>query len=73
MVADPQPPFYKWFVGGRLNASYLALIGMSGVGVRIRLPLSGRASRLTRVVTRLRFASSLTMTCGVRLIGSRTY
>ncbi|MGC8606587.1 MAG: acetate--CoA ligase [Vulcanisaeta sp.] len=25
LVADPQPPFYKWFVGGRLNASYLAL------------------------------------------------
>ena len=25
LVADPQPPFYKWFVGGRLNASYLTL------------------------------------------------
>lgn len=25
LVADPQPPFYKWFVGGRLNASYLAV------------------------------------------------
>jgi acetyl-CoA synthetase len=25
LVADPQPPFYKWFVGGRLNVSYLAL------------------------------------------------
>ncbi len=25
LAADPQPPFYKWFVGGRLNASYLAL------------------------------------------------
>ncbi|KUO79456.1 MAG: acetyl-coenzyme A synthetase [Vulcanisaeta sp. OSP_8] len=25
LVVDPQPPFYKWFVGGRLNVSYLAL------------------------------------------------
>ncbi|ABW01104.1 acetate--CoA ligase [Caldivirga maquilingensis] len=25
LVADPQPPFYKWFVGGKLNASYLAV------------------------------------------------
>ncbi len=25
LVADPQPPFYKWFVGGKLNASYLTL------------------------------------------------
>ena len=25
LVADPQPPFYKWFAGGKLNASYLTL------------------------------------------------
>jgi len=25
LVADPEPPFYKWFVGGLLNASYLTL------------------------------------------------
>ncbi len=25
LTADPQPPFYKWFAGGKLNASYLTL------------------------------------------------
>lgn len=25
LAADPHPPFYKWFAGGRLNASYLTL------------------------------------------------
>ncbi len=25
VTADPAPPFYKWFVGGRLNLSYLAV------------------------------------------------
>ena len=65
VLDDSNPPFYKWFVGGKLNVSYNCLDRHVVAGL-------GDASPITGTVRRARSGTSPTPTCSRAPSGSPT-
>ena len=64
VLDDSNPPFYKWFIGGRLNASYNCLDRhvLAGRGERVAFHWRGEEGRS---------ATSPTRSCSPRCSASR--